>query len=85
MDAIDQLLFAADSNTAEHASRHLAEQGFNDVQPRAMLGRKDKLKTLWVKFQPGLSFFLKYVLNDCQAADESGAVMDRPRRVSPVA
>ena len=31
MDAIDQLLFAGDANSAKHAACHLAEHGFYDV------------------------------------------------------
>jgi hypothetical protein len=39
MDAIDQLLFAGNADPTEHAARHLAEHGFHDVQPGAMLWR----------------------------------------------
>ena len=53
----DQLLFAGNADPTEHAARHLAEHGFHDVQPGAMLWRKHELKTLWVKLQPGLRFF----------------------------
>jgi hypothetical protein len=57
MDAIDQLLFAGDADSTEHAARHLTEHSFNDVQPGAMLWREHKLKTLWMKLQPALCLF----------------------------
>ena len=43
-DAVDQFLFARDTDSTEHAARHFAEHGFHDVQPGAVLGRKDKLE-----------------------------------------
>ncbi len=32
-----------------HSSRHLAEHGFHDIQPRAMLWREDELEPLRMK------------------------------------
>src|SRR5437899_12119503 len=53
VDAINQLLFAGDTDSAKHAARHFAEQGFHDVQPRAVRGREGELEALGVKVQPG--------------------------------
>ena len=33
MDAINQFLFAGDADTAQHAARHFAEHGLDDVEP----------------------------------------------------
>ncbi len=49
VDAIDQFLFAGDADATEHSSRHLAEHGFHDVQPGAVLGCEDELEPLRVK------------------------------------
>jgi hypothetical protein len=57
MDAINQLLLAFDADTPQHAARHFAEHGFNDVQPGAMLRREDKLKSLRMKTEPALRLF----------------------------
>src|SRR5665213_736500 len=54
MYAINQLLLGLDADTAQHAARHFAEQGFNDVQPGAVLRREHKLKSLRMKTEPAL-------------------------------
>src|SRR5665213_57040 len=57
MYAINQLLLGLDADTAQHAARHFAEQGFNDVQPGAVLRREHKLKSLRMKTEPALRLF----------------------------
>ena len=43
-----QFIEGLDSNMAHKASRHLAEQCLDDVQPRAMFRREDVLEAVGV-------------------------------------
>ena len=57
MDAINEFLFGRDPDTAQHAARHSAEHGFNDVEPGAVFWREDEFEIGWVKTQPALCLF----------------------------
>ena len=54
VDAINQFLLACDADATQHRSRHLAEHGFDHVEPRAVLRREDELEPLRVKAEVGL-------------------------------
>jgi hypothetical protein len=54
VDAINQLLFAGDADATQHRSRHLAEHGFHDIEPGAVLRREDELEPLQVQTKVGL-------------------------------
>ena len=49
MDTVNQLLLGGNANSAEHGSRHLAEHGFDDVEPGAVFRREDELEALRMK------------------------------------
>ena len=53
MDTVNQLLFGGNANSAEHGSRHLAEHGFDDVEPGAVFRREDELEALLMKSEIG--------------------------------
>lgn len=57
MDAINQLLLTCDADATRYSLRHLAEHGFHDIQPRAVLRRKDERETLRVKTKVRLRLF----------------------------
>src|SRR5450755_3175552 len=57
MYTFNQLLFGFDADAPQHAARHFAEHGFNDAQPRAVLGGEDKLKSLRMKTEPSSRLF----------------------------
>ena len=57
VDAVHQFLFGGDSDAAQHASRHFAEHGFHDIQPRAVFRREDEFESVGVKAKPALRFF----------------------------
>jgi hypothetical protein len=45
MDTVDEFLLAVHPNLTEHAPDHLAKQHLHQVQPGAVLGDKDELKS----------------------------------------
>ena len=47
MDSVDEFLFGADTNLAQHGACHLAEEIFHQIQPGAVLRNEDELKSLW--------------------------------------
>ncbi len=57
MDAVDEFLFASDPDAPQHAARHFAEHGFNDIEPRAMFWREDEFESVRVKTEPALRLF----------------------------
>ena len=57
MDAIYQFLLAGDADAPEHASRHFAEHGLHDVQPRAVFWCENEFESVRVKTEPALRLF----------------------------
>jgi hypothetical protein len=45
MDSVDEFFFGADSDLAQHGSRHFTEKVLHQIQPRAMFGNEDKVKS----------------------------------------
>src|SRR5579863_2127494 len=56
-DAITKFLPGADADVPKKGTRHLAEQGLHDIEPRPMLRREYVLKAVGASSQEGLSFF----------------------------
>src|SRR5271167_4396419 len=56
MDALNQFFFRGYPDTAQHAPRHLAEQGLDQVEPGTMRGGERKAETPRYRLQVGLRF-----------------------------
>src|SRR5271165_3911859 len=46
MNSVDEFLFRADADLAQHGARHLAEEVFHQIQPGTVFGNEDELKSL---------------------------------------
>src|SRR5271157_1575764 len=46
MNSLDEFLFRADADLAQHGARHLAEEVFHQIQPGTVFGNEDELKSL---------------------------------------
>ena len=57
MEPLAQLRFAGPAESVQHRSGQLAKQALDDIEPRTMCWRKDKLEPLRLGGQVALRFF----------------------------
>lgn len=62
MDSVDEFLFRADADLAQHGVRHFAEEVFHQIQPRTVFRNEDELKSLW----PGRQIALRLAGDVCE-------------------
>ena len=64
----------------QKGTRHLAEEDLNEIEPRAVCRRKNKLKAVWDAWPGKTEFLSNYERSDCRPP---GGPSSRPHRWCP--